>query len=396
MKVLVEKRFLDRKKTATVLTLILSGIILTALTITITFNPSITEAENDFYLGIEVAYGDIDDLKAIVSEVKQYTNVLVLGLPEFSINRTLLDESCNFIYDSNLSFIVLFTNLSQYSDWQNYTPAQWVQDAKEKYGDKFLAVYRWDEPGGDQLDKSKYQPVKAADNHAEATKRYIDVLRPEIQYYQKAGQQVLTADYGLYWFDYMAGYDTVLAEFGWNNSRAQQIALARGAAQAFDKDWGVMITWTYSNYSSSPYIESPAELFNDLLLAYDNGAKYAIVFNYPEIDNAKYGILTQEHLNTLEQFWKYSLTHERLNSGYKNLKTAYVLPTFYGFGFRSASDTIWGLWSHDNLTTDIYNDVENLICDQGTNFDIIFDNSKTVSRYDYIIFWNGTTIQRKT
>ncbi|NLB75227.1 MAG: hypothetical protein GX799_01995, partial [Crenarchaeota archaeon] len=81
---------------------------------------------------------------------------------------------------------------------------------------------------------------------------------------------------------------------------------------------------------------------------------------------------------------------------YKNLKTAYVLPTFYGFGFRSASDTIWGLWSHDNLTTDIYNDVENLICDQGTNFDIIFDNSKTVSRYDYIIFWNGTTIQRKT
>jgi hypothetical protein len=53
-------------------------------------------------------------------------------------------------------------------------------------------------------------------------------------------------------------------------------ALCRGAAIAQDKQWGVMITWTYSQ---PPYIESGEELYNDLLLAYDNGAKYILVFN---------------------------------------------------------------------------------------------------------------------
>ena len=110
------------------------------------------------------------------------------------------------------------------------------------------------------------------------------MLNPEIEYYQNTGIDVLTADYGLYWFDYQAGYDAVLAEFGWNNSREQQIALVRGGARTFDRDWGAMITWTYSNFTGSPYIESGPELFDDLLLAYNNGAKYAIVFDYPKVD----------------------------------------------------------------------------------------------------------------
>ena len=39
---------------------------------------------------------------------------------------------------------------------------------------------------------------------------------------------------------------------------------------------GVMITWTYNN---PPYIESGNELYNDLVLAYENGAKYILVFD---------------------------------------------------------------------------------------------------------------------
>ena len=110
---------------------------------------------------------------------------------------------------------------------KKYTPAQWVVDAMEKYGDKFMAVYRWDEAGGDQLDNSRYQEVKSASSYTYAAERYVDVLK-EIEYYQNAGIDVLTADYGLHWFDYQVGYDAVLAEFGWNNSREQQIALVGG------------------------------------------------------------------------------------------------------------------------------------------------------------------------
>jgi hypothetical protein len=180
-------------------------------------------------------------------------------------------------------------------DGKHIPPAQWVSSAIQKYGDKFLAVYRWDEPGGDQLDHSKYQEVKNAFSYSDAATQYVNVLKEPVQYYQNTGAPVLTADYGLYWFDYKAGYDAVLAEFGWNNSREQQMALVRGAARAKDKDWGAIVTWTYSNFTGSPFIESAPQLYNDLVLAYNNGAKYAVVFDYPKIATAKYGILLQDH-----------------------------------------------------------------------------------------------------
>lgn len=102
--------------------LILALIILSSCLLTANYNTN-TSAKREFYVGVEVAYGGFGDLKALVTEVKNYTNLIVLGLPEFSINRTLLDQSCDYIYNSGLSFIVLFTNISQYSGWHDITPA---------------------------------------------------------------------------------------------------------------------------------------------------------------------------------------------------------------------------------------------------------------------------------
>jgi hypothetical protein len=201
---------------------------------------------------------------------------------------------------------------------------------------------------------------------------------------------VVTADYGLYWFDYEAGYDTVLAEFGWNNSRAIQIALARGAAQAHNKTWGAMITWTYTD---PPYIESGARLLEDLVLAYNNGAKYVVVFNYPEVSSAKYGLLGQEHLAAMKQFWNYSSTYGP--SG-KDIETAYVLPEDYGFGFRSSQDTMWGLWSADAATSKIYSDVNMLVQLKGAEFDILVNNATLAKNvkghYTELIYWNGNRV----
>lgn len=208
-----QKRF---SKIIVILAIILLMVVLFSFLLNANFNTDAPK-KGDFYVGVEIAYGDYADLTALVDEVKNYTNLVVLGLPEVSINQTLLNMSCDFIYNSGLHFIVLFTNISQYSTWQDYTPAQWVTNAMEKYGNKFLAVYRWDEPGGDQLDRSKYQEVKNATDYADAATQYVNVLSEPLEYYKNTGQTVLTADYGLYWFDYRAGYDVVLAEFGWNN-----------------------------------------------------------------------------------------------------------------------------------------------------------------------------------
>ncbi len=383
------------KKGVVALSVILVVIVLFSCILTVNFNTN-TPSKREFYVGVELAYGDLGDLKGLVEEVKNYTNLVVLGLPEFSVNQTLLDESCDYIYNSGLHFIVLFTNISQYASWQNITPQQWVSGAMQRYGDKFLAVYRWDEPGGDQIDHSKYQEVKNASSYTEAAQSYVDVLKEHVQYYQITGQTALTADYVLHWFDYKVGYDAVLAEFGWNNSREQQIALVRGAARANDKDWGAMMTWTYSNYSGSPYIESGPALYNDLVLAYDNGAKYAVVFDYPEIATAKYGILGQEHLDALKDFWTYIQSHDPADANYEQVRTAYVLPADYGFGFRSPQDSIWGLWNADQQTQTIYNDVNILIEQFGAGFDVLCDYSNLRAdargRYDTLVYWNGTHI----
>jgi hypothetical protein len=146
---------------------------------------------------------------------------------------------------------------------------------------------------------------------------------------------MFTADYGLYWYSYQAGYSGVFAEFVGNESRERHIALCRGAADAYGRDWGVIVTW---KYNQPPYLESGYELYNDLALAYSSGAKYAVVFSYPE--TGQYGTLTEEHFSALKQFWN-MLYANPSSFGKNSAEAAYVIPFDYGFGFRNTADTIW-------------------------------------------------------
>jgi hypothetical protein len=198
---------------------------------------------------------------------------------------------------------------------------------------------------------------------------------------------VITADYGLYWYDYKASYDTILAEFVWNQSRLTPIALCRGAAETQDKDWGVIITW---KYDQAPFLESGEELYNDLRLAYESGAKYAVVFSYPVVGD--YGVLTEEHFDALKRFWD-SIQDDQ-NFGVNSAEVAYVVPKDYGFGFRNPKDTIWGIFSADELSEKIWNDVTLLETYYGSRFNVIYDDgldyAKINQTYDQVYFWNQT------
>ena len=258
-----------------------------------------------------------------------------------------------------------------------------------------MGLYAYDEPGGHQIDIDKpWMLVEEADNHTEAANKYVEkldeVLKKYITEYMRADDfPLLTSDYALYWFDYRAGYDVLFAEFGWNYSRQLNVALCRGAATVQNKDWGVMITWTYNN---APYIESGEELYNDMMLAYNNGAKYILVFNYPYVANSPYGILEEEHLEALKKFWNY-VNHNPQTSNALTDRVAYVLPKDYGYGFRGPNDKIWGLWGPDTLTSTICTNLGNLIEQYGTRLDIIYDDKKelyNISPYSKLISWNGT------
>jgi hypothetical protein len=202
--------------------------------------------------------------------------------------------------------------------------------------------------------------------------------------------KTFVSDYALYWFDYKAGYDTVFAQFGWNQSRPLHIALCRGAATMHNRDWGVIITWTYTN---QPYLESGEDLYKDAVLAYDSGARYVLVFNHPTAPNATYGTLEEEHLVAMSKFWDYTRQNARPNG--LSETTAYVLPKDYGYGFRGSNDTIWGRFEADALTNQICVDLNKLLVQFGTQLDVIYEegwvsSSALASRYKELFFWNET------
>ena len=337
------------------------------------------------FVGIDVAYanGTPTDFKQIVDKVKNITNLIVIGSLDVSLNQTALNETCDYISNAGMHFIVLFTKLQNYT----YDPFEWMTDAKIKYGDKFLGVYRYDEPGGNQIDLGREALVTNATSYDNAAQQYVDYLGVIINFY-RGYAPVFTSDYALHWFDYKCNYSAIFTEFTSNNTREIAVAQNRGAATSFEADWGAITVW---KYDAPPYIESGGELYNDMIIAYRNGAKYIIVFNYPKLNT--YGILEDEHFDALTRFWDYVRNNPQ-DFGSQKAKVAYVLPENYAFGLRRPDDKIWGLFEPDGLSEKVWSDLNKLIDQYGFGFDIIYDEPGVVlvarSRYEQLFFWNQT------
>jgi hypothetical protein len=341
---------------------------------------------SDLFFGIDAAYEDMDEIKQLVDEVSSYTNVFVLGCTGITHNFTRLDEMCRYIYDKGMYFIIYM---------EHRAPAtEWLEEAKAKWGDKFLGFYAYDEAGGWQLDLYDLRPVFEADNYTDAANQFEGNMNRILDWYTRSYTNsteypLFTSDYALYWFDYKGGYDTVFAEFGWNYSRQLNIALCRGAATMQGKDWGAIITWTYTE---PPYLESRLELFKDLMLAYENGAKYIIVFDTNE--DYTHGVLEKEQLHALSVFRHYVQNNPR-NSFPVSDRVAYVLPKDYAYGFRGPNDKIWGFWEADAFSDKLCQKLGSLIEEYGFRLDVLYDdgleNSNTCG-YSKLIFWNGTVV----
>ena len=354
------------------------------------------EEPQNLFVGIDVAYENMIEIKTLIDKVSPYTNLFVIGCTGITNvyvrenttrriveNFTALNETCQYLYDKGLNFMVF-----RDTGLRNST---WSEIAKKTWGDHFLGYYAFDELGGYQLDNHEYKLVLQAENYSDAATSFVNMthwyLNRFMRFRNVTEFNLYTSDYGLYWFDYKAGYDAVFAQFGWNYSRQLNIAQCRGAANMHGKDWGAIITWTYTN---PPYLESGEELYDDMVLAYENGAKYIILFDSNE--GWTQSVLKQEHLDALKQFWEYSQAHPRTSLKLDE-RVAYVLPKDYGYGFRGPNDKIWGFWEADNLTSKVCSDLSNLFADYGKTLDIIYDDrlyTNNTYGYSVLIFWNGT------
>jgi len=331
-------------------------------------NAAPASASPKMFLGVDVSFESVPVTEQLIDNVSSYTNLFVIGCYG-NYNLTRLSVLSQYAYDKGLSFIV-------YTDRTRYPSSQWLADAKNTYGDKFLGIYYFDEVGGKQLDQSN-PAVTSATSFNDAATKYVQIYN----YLLRNGThaitrnfaypnefQLFTSDYSLYWYDYAAGYDTVFAEFTMNYSQQLNLDLVRGAATSQNKDWGVMITW---KYNTQPYMENGSELLNDMKLAYSNGAKYIIVFDGDQ--NWTQNVLEPGQLDAIREFWQYAQETPQTISPVSD-RTAYVLPADYAYGFRGPYDRIWGLWNPDSITDSICRNVSKLMQEYCSNLDIVYPN----------------------
>jgi len=357
------------------------------------------------FVGVDVAYGNETAVYAAANAVYGYANLIIVGSLNVTEDTAALTRVCNFLFQKGFYFIV-YVGFAQtdYLPPRGPDPA-FFSSASIQWGGKFLGIYLFDEPGGKQLDASE-KVVPSVPNetfdvrdYSYASEAYVATLTGDLAISldwfnpSHAHPQLFTSDYGLYWYDYLSGYDAVFTEFVGNQSRQIAVALDRGAAHTLGEEWGVIIT-----YQGNSSIENPTQLNNDLKFAWQSGAKYIIIFDGNSTDASTSGVLTQAHLNAMEQFWNYTRTNVRSNQ--YPAETAYVLPADYGYGFRSSSDTILGFWNADLLSVEVWSNANSLLTTYGNNLDIVYasriDSQSITLPYKTLIFWNGTTIQRSS
>ena len=386
-----------------------------------------TSANDEPFFGVTFGGNTTSEAKLLIDRVKGYTNLFVIANWDIAMNETALNEICQYAVDANLSIMVyfnfIFMNASQLNSRSldlftqaGITPFHipWLSSAYARWGDKFLGAYILDEPGGKQIDVGFYSgfttnyagrnqtTFQNVSSYSDAANLFVKGL--DSRYYlgqlinfsypgsipNATGRAIpcFTADNALYWFDYLAGYDVVFAELGWNHNEAQHIALCRGAANVQNKQWGAIITWASND---PPYLASGTQMLQELNVAYSSGAKYLIVFNYPQIN--PYGALTDEHFKVLETFWNQIHSSPRKAVGNEDGRVALVFPKDYGWGMRQANDKIWGLWPADDLSPQIGKKIATLIDKYSFNLDIIYDDPhfNYTEKYSTIYYWNGTT-----
>jgi hypothetical protein len=321
-------------------------------------------ATNDesVYFGITFGGTTAEQAKQLIDEVKPYTNLFVVA--SWTINGgpngSALTEICDYAVAANMYFIVYFNFIyqnytstigSRYNatTWDDYGVSPWhrpwLEDARDRYGDKFLGAYLYDEPGGKQIDCGYWNRDNSTFSGTPITiyrnaSTYADVARIYTSSIARSGSMqvltntsyrynltqtvpVYTSDYALFWYDYKVGYTAIFTEIGElheQNRKIEQIALCRGAANAQHKEWGAIIT--FASYNPPTPLDG-ATMLNDMKMAYEAGAKYIIAFNY--VVDGENG-LTDEQFNAMQQFWEYMHAHPETHGKYRG-ETAYILPS---------------------------------------------------------------------
>jgi hypothetical protein len=107
------------------------------------------EPPEEFFFGVSCGLQTVHEAKLLIDKVKGYTNFFIVNNWDITTNETPLNEICDYAAGSGLSFIVFFDfiSLSEHGYCEHGYPwhADWVITAKNRWGDKFLGIYIYED-----------------------------------------------------------------------------------------------------------------------------------------------------------------------------------------------------------------------------------------------------------
>lgn len=229
--------------------------------------------------------------------------------------------------------------------------------------------------------------LKPFKNNDEVAQRFLSNYQEKLDPFKNSSAEFFTSDYALYWWDYESGYDVLLAQIGWNLTLNQQIGLVRGAASQQNKDWGIVLTW---KYNQPPYLDSGAEILDQMRTAYQSGAKYFVLYNYYETNGSSYGTLREEHFQALKDFWNDVVENPTIIYGSLKAEAVLILPKNYGWGMRWREDKIWGVFNPDDKSEQIWDLLQTALEGHGVRTDIVYEDTKYPLKGEYqnTYHWN--------
>jgi len=149
-----------------------------ALSYTVIYCGWKTSVDDAFFFGVSFGQETVEEAKLLIDKVKDYTNLFWVGSWSITTNETALNEVCDYAAKADLNFIVFFSFVSRVAYPWHQT---WLDTAKERWGDKFLGVYLFDEPGGKQIDTGGWneemvQVFENMSDYSEAANLFVNSI----------------------------------------------------------------------------------------------------------------------------------------------------------------------------------------------------------------------------
>jgi hypothetical protein len=149
--------------------LIVSFFVAIAISTYLNNKPTVSDSV-DVFVGVDAAFGTVEEMLSIIDEVKSYTNLFVVGSTAMTNDLANITHVCQYLNDSGLYFMT-FAHPAVYL---NFSQVEWFKEARQLWNSNFMGLYAYDEPGGHQIDRdSPYMVITQGENYTDAAEKYI-------------------------------------------------------------------------------------------------------------------------------------------------------------------------------------------------------------------------------